>query len=38
MQREREKVERNREAGYGHVESGRWGEGGLKMRVRKVRV
>ena len=36
----REKVERGREASWGHVERGRKGEreGGLEMRVRKVRA
>jgi hypothetical protein len=38
--REREKVERGREASHGHVERGGKGEreGGLEMRVRKVRA
>ena len=39
-QEERQKVERGREAGHGHVERGGKGEreGGLEIRVRKVRV
>jgi hypothetical protein len=36
-QREREKVERRREAGYGHAEGGER-EGGLEKKVRKVRT